>query len=73
MMLLLALVGLALWYAAVVLVKNVRRAGWHPGHRADPAPKVTSASGSDTARCLARGWTALDDQQLTRLLKGTAP
>ena len=69
----LILVGIASWYIVFVMFGEWWR-------RDRPSSTLTAVPmqppepiRTDSVYALSLGWTALDDQQLTRLLKGSAP
>jgi hypothetical protein len=70
-LLVLILVCIALWYVMFVVFSAIP---WRLGKKTPLATKgLPSADVAHSDHPVMLGWTALDDQQLTRLLKGSAP
>jgi hypothetical protein len=70
--LLLIPVGLSIWFLVFVLFKDSIRARFVSGVRS-PTIRQPHGVASEADVPPLSGWTALDDQQLARFLKGSAP
>lgn len=72
-LLVLVLVGIALWYLVFIMFGGLWRDDRNPAGRSTMPVELPTANRGHAVASLALGWTALDDQQLTRLLKSAAP
>ena len=69
----LMLVGIAVWYLVFVVPGESSRHKRKSIRRANMTKPPPAASNAAPTPPVTLGWSALDDQQLTRLLKGSAP
>ena len=71
--LVLILICVSLWYTVFVVFCDGPRRRRKVMRRANMTRPTPATDGGHPAEPETLGWTALDDQQLTRLLKGSAP
>ena len=64
-------VGFSFWFLVFVLFKDLLRHQFVSGVRARQISRARPVD--DDAALASQGWTTLDDQQLARFLKGSAP
>ncbi len=67
------LVGIVLWYLVFIMFGDFWRQDRNPAGRSPKPVEPPTPNRGCAVDAPPLGWTALDDQQLTRLLKGAAP
>jgi hypothetical protein len=73
LLLVLILACVALWYSVLVVFCDAPRRRRKPSRPTIMTGSASHPSNAPVVPPVTLGWTALDDQQLTRLLKGSAP